>query len=159
MKKTPKFKIGNFVGVTAKVEPHERTEGEGRQTRYHRTYKATQLPEHLYGQVCGAAYRQEGEYVPAYGSGNYYDDGEVTPAEFVCDKTVVVYFVRLGMTNKPLEVFEKDMYRVINDGKLPWRWQPKPIWTDENRRAYREDAKTKPRGANGKFLKETKVKV
>ena len=110
-----KYQIGDWVEVTAIVI-------FGYEDSLERKPIREIQKEPFTAQVIGAVYRQigvchEGSYDPYDGGGQRY---------FECKGTVLVYLVRRGMINRPVEVLPKDSRLCKKKDYtrlLPWRYQ------------------------------------
>lgn len=145
--KNPTYKIGDWVLVQATVSFEYDDSDNRRPVRKRCGVFAA--------QVVGAKYCQVGKYESGHIRYDPLDGDDVEPPSLNCKGTVVVWLVRRGMTNKPIEVLPDDLNSPeIRGHKLPWRFADQPPWNDTAREAYREAALATPR-KNGKFAKAT----
>ena len=120
--KTPKFKIGDWVEIRAKVYL-EYDANNDRQVK--------KIPMTRVGQICGAKRKMLGKYKHGNSTGSGYFQ-EYEPAWLEVKGSIIVWLVRTGYINKPIEVLEEDIilmyspvrfvesYSEIYDKKLPW---------------------------------------
>lgn len=150
MKIKQAFKIGDFVEVAAKAISQHEEAG----SRWKRTYISKPLESPFVGQIVGAVYRQEGDYCSASGGGS--DDGysDFNSAHFECTKTVLLWQVRQGVTNKPVDVFEKDLKAAVGCAEgIPWRAGNHCKFDEKDKEWFRGQAAMRKRDAKGHFLK------
>lgn len=135
MKKRSRFKIGDWVVAKAYVE-FAIDEGERRQFRFEKE---------IHGQICGAKCRYIGKYVlPSY-------DEE---AGYIRNmKGIMVWLVRIGMTNKPIEILDEDIMPAVTELRegVPWRYT-RIAWSSEERKVISEYSKDFPRDERGRFV-------
>lgn len=155
-KKKTKFEIGDWVEFdhVAKVFTEEKLVGHRR--LYNRTIERVKVSRKV-GQIVGAKYRFEGEIIPGNGSWEDYEQGYLK-----VKGSKVLWQVRTGMLNKPMEVFEGDLKRIFNrtndDWKLPWKdcgWNEhtKKIASDVLKDWYAKHPNEFPRDSKGRFCK------
>ncbi len=144
MKYKSKFKIGDWV-VSSHVAEVSYNDKD------YRTIISTPVKREIHGQVVGAVYRHEG-YV-SQGMGGW-SEGDYDPPYLSIKNTVLLLKVLQGMTNKPIEVFEKDLSPAIGyiEG-IPWRHMAKQEYSSEYRRELSIAAKDMPRDGKGRFQK------
>lgn len=119
------YRIGDWVRCDQVAALHLDHPSE-----HYRTVVGRALTQPLVGQVVGAAYVYEGWYSP-YQPPQYrgdLGDSEPEPAVFTPEARVLVWEVRLGMTNRPVRVLPEHMTKLAPRGRtLPkmaaWRRQ------------------------------------
>jgi len=113
------------------------------------------------GIIVGGAYVMEGEV----GIGGHYDSDThyaPEPNYLIVSKTLFVYLVRRGFTNKPLMVLPKDLnfenpllaFYSSYSPRIPFRFSRKTERSEENKARLREDMKSVPRDAKGRWRKQ-----
>ena len=145
--KNPKFKIGDWVLIKAKVRLDYDKNG-------YRQVKRT--PTEKTGQICGAKRRFLGKISnPSYYSGDQ--------AYLTVKGSILVWLVRIGYLNKPIEVFEEDIElifpMILRDmDKLlfiepgtPWFYRDDPFWTERDKEDLRKYMKDHPRDEKGRW--------
>ena len=139
-----RFRIGDWVTVKATMTFKYDPSGQRTARRFVETFHA---------QICGATERRTGKYNS--GSSDAYWDPEAQSSYLEIDKVVPVWFVRRGMTNKPLMVLNSDIepWSLDPSLKLPWRWANRPPWSQEDRDFVRQEVQSAPRDKNGRFVK------
>ena len=133
-----KFQIGDWVEVKAVLV---RTTKDQRRFCVRKPIIVKKKEDAFIGRVCGAKYVREGRYIP----GSHED-----PPCIIIDKAVFAFEVRRGLLNKPVQVLEADMKKIVivQGTALPLLWQD---YSKAFRQQMREIAGEMPRGENGKF--------
>ncbi len=146
MKKKLNYKIGDWVKVYKVIERHEDEDNNI-------TFKSKEVKP-FYAQITGATRRQEGKIHYHKYNHSYISefDGGYEPGYLDVKNTVFVWKVRRGMTNKEIEVFEKDMNYMMNYAffKLPLRFNSE--WTKEAREEMSKISKDFPRDEKGRWI-------
>ena len=94
----PRFEIGDWVSVSAVVEPNY--QGNKR--------IVTKIPVAAVGQVVGMSRIQTGTYNRGYRSSGLFDCEDDQPSLSV-DGSVEVWLVRRGLRNRPIRVLDSDL--------------------------------------------------
>ena len=141
------YKIGDRVRVYRRVTAWK-------DDHTHRVARTDILRRPTAGTVVGVQIRHEGTVT--HGSHDGLDGWE--PGFLTHTKTVRLWLVRLGLTNKPVEVFRGDMMRLTDleekiEPPLPIKWTNPLEWTEEDRERIREYARDYPRDAKGRWAK------
>ena len=135
-----KFEIGDWV-VVYKESTLKHVSGRRKLIR-------TELPIPKCGQISGAKRAYEGKCVPR----DYDEPGALTQRV-----AHLLWYVRYGVTNKPILVHEEDLLKTTSPGKLPrlkisnpFTEMPKEsvAW----RRDLRSYAEAQPRDENGRWI-------
>lgn len=108
------------------------------------------------GVVVGVSRRYEGARVDGggrAGSSLFNEDPEYEPPSFAITKTLMVWLVRFGFTNREQPALDEDVTLLDEPFILPlqadaWKWR------EEDKSVMREEMATWPRGTNGKWLKK-----
>lgn len=106
------------------------------------------------GQFVGAVHRQTGTVVSA----SYEEDGG-DPAYLSIDKVHEVWLIRRGVCNRAIEVLPDDAESVVvllhpnSKPPLPWRFTKECSYDERYRNYMRNEMKTWPRDARGRWLK------
>jgi hypothetical protein len=108
------------------------------------------LPQVKVGQVVGVAIRFEGTLRKSQRY-HYFDGGiDDSPSYLAIDKSVVLYEVRTGMSNKPFLVLPWDTHPTLTPPtRLPLRASN---WTEEEKKLFGETVATFPRDEKGRFV-------
>jgi len=160
-----RFRIGDWVTFDRVYERIATRDFEceyGREIITHGfSFKA--FKEQPIGQIVGARYRHSG--VVVWGSG---DSGSVFESD---GKACLVWLVRLGMLNKPLEVRDEDVelsehapqqnaqgaWYATYRSPLPWLYQRPVPWSESQRRAQSEESQSFLRDKHGRFCKSLRT--
>lgn len=142
-----RFKIGDWVSVKAVVRFVWKDKGEKAIER-----ECVQFD----GQIVGATYKKTGHLECGYHS----YDGEYEPAYFSPNKTVFVWKVVRGITNKPLYVLPEDVVSIEFNNlwdmnsfpELPFRWTNNN-WPEDAKKSWSEEISAVPRDLKGRFVK------
>ena len=150
--KKPTFKIGDWVKIKA-VTFLEYDHNNNRQV--------LSAPIDKIGQICGAKRRMLGKYIGGkrknnhfgspYGDGADYDEPYLEVKGFV-----ILWLVRTGYLNKPLEILEEDIevhehWNPKDITPLPW-FHKVDIWTKSDKEALRRIMKDAPRDKKGRWI-------
>lgn len=129
-----RFKIGDWVRVARAVA--------------FANYDSQRTVSHLHlapfaGQIIGGSHKQIGKVV-----GGAYEER----AYLAIGKTVFVWLVRRGVTNKPICVLPDDLQpcEPPPDGQ-PWRWVNPGQWSEHDRKCASENVVGVPRDVRGRF--------
>jgi len=154
--KNRKFRIGDFVLAKKQVLMRRRykTHEHSDSVLGWRYYTTLKLPDNTRGFIIGAAYRHLGEVKrPSYYGG---DDSNYLHSK----ERILVWEVKLGYLNKPIEVLEEDLeiiYSSFLPLEIPWLYTT-PIperllkgFADE----MREEMSKVPRDEKGRWLRWT----
>ena len=144
--KKPRFKIGEWVETNTIV-----TFGYKGDKRVPIKFK-----RNVIGQIVGATYRHTGEYSHGIKHGGYMEGYDYEQASLVGGDRVLVWQIKIGYLNKPVEALEEDirvlesysMIRIVD--KLPWmhtrnKW---PQWAKDK---LSEESKSWPRDEKGRW--------
>jgi hypothetical protein len=146
-----KFKIGTWVEVKAKVFTCFNNDGS-------RTIESSPLFKPIIGQIVGAKRKHEGQLR----DWNTHEDFFSTKPEWYLESsgTKLVWLVRQGIMNKPIEAFEEDIKLFICTTHivLPdihrYQWK----MNEEDRNMLRKKMKNVPRDSKGRWMKMEKSK-
>jgi hypothetical protein len=142
-----KFKIGDWV----KSKHYSEIVYEGNK----RCLFIYSKSEEFVGQICGAVYRKVGKKTLGTSSTiGLFAFEEYDPPYFDVEKTYFLYQIRIGFTNKPIEVLEKHIEKVDSEGRiLPFRYCKVYRWTENDKKNLREEMKNFPRDKKGRWIK------
>jgi len=113
--KNPKFKIGDPVLVRV-CTVLDLDEEKVNKICYRKKVD-------IFGLIVGAIYRYTGKLI----LGDYRQD-DYEPNYLQVDKSVLLWQVRTGYLNKPIEAMEKDIVLVTSDvGTIPWIYKRKRV--------------------------------
>lgn len=131
-----KFKIGDCVEVYASMVPVYR---DGK-----RLISRVPIYEPKKGIICGMKRRVEGKIVGSnhYGLLDDYDPPYLNP-----EKVILLYQVKQGMLNVPMEVLEEDI-KFIPAFQIPMLFSE---WNKRERERLSEYSKHFPRDEKGRF--------
>lgn len=135
MKKEPKFKIGQSVLVTKTA--HFGYEGANKRKLYEVVVQRT-------GIISGATHRLLGtrDWDSDYG-GMFYPNG-----------SVLVWQIKEGYLNKPIEALEENIIALDDPIEIPWKFDEQ--WTKAARedwsRMMKKSMKDYPRDEKGRFV-------
>jgi len=133
MKKIPKFKIGDSVIVHAVVKLDLDVVKKERMMYRFKTLNTS-------GLIVGAVHRFTGRFVEAV-----YPDEQSYLTE---QKPVLLWQVRTGYLNKPVEALEKDIEPTKNL-TIPWKYCS---WSERDSNALRKEMLNIPRDARGRWI-------
>jgi hypothetical protein len=143
-----RFTVGSPVIVRALADI-DSINCDDQWSTYKRVIQRKELSPFRVGWITGGTYIIEG----IWSSGQYGDPNHFTP-----EKTVYVWLVRFGFTNKEVKVLDDDLDESLKDDtkNIPLRYLiPQPYAT-----SYIETLKNEmlewPRDAKGRWLKKTK---
>lgn len=140
--KEKRFKIGDWVTVHTYVE----FDYDNKQ----RIIK--KIKETFDAQIVGGTIKQLGKVHGGYSGYDGWIEGE--PAYLEIQKTVFVWIVRRGITNKEIYVLPEDLTYYENyEGKLPWKWTNSYRWTEKDKQFLSDEIKNAPRNKRGQFVK------
>ena len=142
--KNKRLKIGDWVTIHARVVfDHENNK---------RVMK--KAPATFDGQIVGGTTKQLGKIEGGSYSFDSYGNEDGGGSYLSIEKTVFVWLVRRGMTNKDTFVLPEDLTCHKNyDGELPWKWTNSCPWPETARKAMSENVKNAPRNKKGQFIK------
>ncbi len=139
--KEKRFKIGDWVTVHGYVY----FDYDTKKQRVIMKSKCT-----FDGQIVGGTTKQLGKIIG--GSSGW--EGDYDPAYLSVEKTVFVWLVRRGITNKEIFVLPEDLTLHENyEGELPWKWTNSYKWTERDRKSLSEYVKDAPRNKQRQFSK------
>ena len=136
-----KFKIGDWVETKAIVH-FEYDYPENMEKKSILKRRMFKQPIKKKGIISGMSYRSIGER-----RDQYFDE----QPQFKTTKRVLVYLIKEGMINTPLECLPKDLKRIPEE-YFPFCRSHKVIWTKEMRKAFSEDSKKFPRDEKGRWI-------
>ncbi|KKL87127.1 hypothetical protein LCGC14_1937800 [marine sediment metagenome] len=140
-----KFKIGQWVQVHAKAVTVFDNKGG-------RTIESQKLSNPIHGQIVGATRRQEGSLRDWNENIEYFNP---KPEWYLSvSETKLVWQIRRGILNKPIEAFEEDIELHVgrSDGLLNIHRYPVQ-YSEAYRKDMREYMKNVPRDSKGRWLK------
>lgn len=141
-----KFQIGEWVCGNMEAVPHYMNTDSSRPGQISRIVQS-QERRPFHGQIVGAARRHNGEYC---GWGDPED-----PACLVSSGTVIVWLVREGLFNKPIEAFEHDLQPVLGSTRGVPEVHYLPVTYHRERiETMRAEMRYWPRDARGRWVKK-----
>ena len=157
------FKIGDWVRVKARTEVGYETEEEfekgKRLGNIKHTRKLRRVPythEGVIGQIVGARRKMFGELKGGSTLNSYTGAEDYTDGYLEVQNSVIVWLVRPGYLNKPIEAVEEDIERPgewISD-ELPWfssSFDTSEERREKIRKEMSKDSKDWPRDEKGRF--------
>ena len=146
--KKPTFKIGDWVKIKA-VAFLEYDHNNNRQV--------LSTPIEKIGQICGAKRRMLGKYIGYKPQRSYFGSYDGYDQPYLEVKgSIVLWLVRTGYLNKPLEVLEEDIethehWNPKDITPLPW-FHKVDVWTESDKETLRRAVKDAPRDKKGRWI-------
>ena len=148
--RNPKFKIGDWVRIQAETYLEYDNNGDRQIIRN---------PMVRTGQVCGAKRRMLGQYKGGETKQNYYGGSYDYETDYEqpylnIKGSIVVWLIRIGYLNKPVEVLEEDIQRIVMEPKrdLPWLYINSLPWSESDKKELRDIMKDHPRDKKGRWM-------
>ena len=148
--KLNRFKVGDAVHVKAVIVRIR----EGALNRAKVTWRRS--PRNKVGVIVGASRRYDGQRDPGgtWGPSPFSDEPpDVEPPSLTATKTHMVWKVRFGLTNKPVDVLDADVEPYEGEFDLPIQegaWK----WNERDRKMMRDEMASWPRDESGRWIKK-----